>query len=332
MLTAWDGLRCVEIMEAAALSVYSGKKVSLPLPRALPSGAAPQASRLPASPEIWARGLSMPEGPAFNRKGELFVANCRSDHVSKISAEGHVELFVRTGGKPQGVAIGPDGNIFITDYIQRRIYRATPEGQLAAFCDSYADGTPLRGPNEIAFGSDGLIYFTDPGGAWRGRAFGALARLNAANKAEILLDGLEFTNGFDFSPREDAIYLAESSANRILRVPLDTHGMPERNYTEFIRFDGRIGPDGIRFAANGNLYVALFGHGEVVVVSPKGKIIERMRLPGLFPTNLIFIGNGLLVCEAQTGAIWRLPVGVPGIPSYAQRIWAAQAGESRSFS
>ena len=50
-------------------------------------------------------------------------------------------------------------------------------------------------------------------------------------------------------------------------------------------------------------------------------MIDRLRVPGLFPTNVIFAGRSLLVCEGQTGAIWKLEVGEEGVPSYSQKIW-----------
>lgn len=324
VLNAWDGLRCVEIMEAASLSAYSGKDVQPPLPRRgarrAVFGAVSQQTEMD-EPEVYARGLSMPEGPAFDKDGNLFVANCRSNYVSKILPTGEVEPFVTTGGKTQGVAIHPDGSLYITDITRRAIFKSSPAGELSTFCDSYQDGQPLRGPNEIAFGPNGQIYFTDPGDTWRGDRTGALSRVNEHGKAEFLADGLEFTNGLDFSPDGNTLYVVESTTGKILRARLRTDGNLDEPLHEFMRFGGRVGPDGIRFAANGDLYVTLFGHGEIAVVSPAGEVRDRLRLPGLFPTNCIFRGTDLLVCEGQTGSIWKIAVAIAGLPSYAERIW-----------
>ena len=324
VLTAWDGLRCVEIMEAAILSAYSGREVQLPLPRtAARRSYFHQPSRRPlkGEPELWARGFSMAEGPAFDRAGNLYVANCRSDYVSKILPDREVQHFVSTGGKTQGVAIHPDGSIYISDHALRKIFRATPDGQFSTFRDCYADGKPLRGPNEIAFGPNGLLYFTDPGDGWRGNPIAGLAMVDTGGNVQLLADGLEFSNGIEFSPDGSTIYVVESAANRVLHAPLRSDGTLARPLVELVRFEGRIGPDGLRCAANGELYVTLWGHGEIAVIAPDGKIVDRIQLPGQFPTNAIFLGTDLLVCEAQTAAIWKLPLDVEGIPSYAQRVW-----------
>lgn len=233
--------------------------------------------------------------------------------------------FVTTGGKTQGVTIHSDGALFITDIVRRAIFKASPAGELSVFCDSYQDGQLLRGPNEITFGPNGQIYFTDPGEAWRGQRMGALSRINEYGKAELLADGLEFTNGLDFSPDGKMLYVVESTTGRILRARLRDEGMLDEPLHEFVRFGGRVGPDGIRFAANGDLYVTLFGHGEIAVVSPAGEVIDRIRIPGLFPTNCIFHGSDLLVCEGQTGAIWKFALGVEGVPSYAENIWRRES-------
>lgn len=314
VLTAWDGLRCVEVMEAAKISAYRGVEVPLPLPKSSVHPRWPSGFR-------YAKGLAMPEGPVFDREGNLYVANCRADFVSRISPDGRVEPFVTTGGKTQGVAIHPDGRLFVTDWRTKKIYVATPDGALSVYCDQYGDGSPLRGPNEISFGPNGQLYFTDPGDAWRGVPVGALSRVTAAGIAEILADGFEFTNGLDFHPNGRIIYFADTTRPAIFRAALNGGGTLTSTPTEFVTFPSTQRPDGIRFAANGDLYVTLFGAGKVVVVHPNGSIEDHLTLPGLFPTNLIFHNGSTYVCEGQTGSVWRFDDGIEGGPSYAERVW-----------
>ena len=324
VLTGWDGLRCVEIMEAAQLSAYGGRQVQLPLPRTRARQewlGTPSLTREMREPTLFARGLSMAEGPAFDRQGHLFVANCRARHLSRISPGGEVSHILSTGGKPQGVVVAPEGHLFISDNQKRMIFRADAGGGLEEFCGRYRDGSRLRGPNEIALGPDGRIYFTDPGRAWRGRPEGALSRVDGSGRAELLADGLEFTNGLDFTPDGKEICVVETTTGKVLRAALAADGTLAEPLREFVRFEGSVGPDGIRFAAGGNLYVTLFGRGQVAVVNPEGRVIDRLRVPGLFPTNVIFLGRSLLVCEGQTGAIWKLEVGEEGVPTFSQKIW-----------
>ena len=217
------------------------------------------------------------------------------------------------------MVVAPEGHLFISDNQKRMIFRADAGGGLEEFCGRYRDGSRLRGPNEIALGPNGRLYFTDPGGAWRGRPEGALSRVDRSGRAELLAEGLEFTNGLDFTPDGREICLVETTTGRVLRAALADDGTLAEPLREFVRFEGSVGPDGIRFAASGNLYVTLFGRGQVAVVSPEGRVIDRLRVPGLFPTNVIFAGRSLLVCEGQTGAIWKLDVGEEGVPPILRR-------------
>ena len=49
--------------------------------------------------------------------------------------------------------------------------------------------------------------------------------------------------------------------------------------------------DGMRCDIKGNLYIARFGKGTVVKVSPEGKVLQEVVLIGKRPTNLAFGGK-----------------------------------------
>ena len=95
VLTGWDGLRCVEIMEAAQISAYSGRQVQLPLPKRgagrVLSGTVSMTREL-REPVLFARGLSMAEGPAFDRQDHLFRG--------QLSSPPHLQNFTRRRSQP----------------------------------------------------------------------------------------------------------------------------------------------------------------------------------------------------------------------------------------
>jgi len=52
-----------------------------------------------------------------------------------------------------------------------------------------------------------------------------------------------------------------------------------------------FGMDGMRCDIKGNLYIARFGKGTVVKVSPEGKVLQEITLVGKRPTNVAFGGK-----------------------------------------
>jgi gluconolactonase len=76
------------------------------------------------------------------------------------------------------------------------------------------------------------------------------------------------------------------------------------------------GPDGMAFGADGKLYVAVFGQGDVTVLGTNGRVVERLRTQGSLPTNVAFGLPGqrkLYVTEYERGQIELFPVETDGL-------------------
>jgi virginiamycin B lyase len=65
-----------------------------------------------------------------------------------------------TGGDPNGIAVGPDGNIWFTERNAGKIGRITLSGDVTEF----SVPTPASEPTSIARGSDGNLWFTENAG------------------------------------------------------------------------------------------------------------------------------------------------------------------------
>ena len=245
--------------------------------------------------------------------------------MSLIAPDGSVTRSVTTGGKTQGIAIHPDGRLFITDWRQRKIYVASPDGELSVYCDQYGDGTGLRGPNEISFSPKGQLYFTDPGDAWRGIRTGALSRVTSTGVAEILADGFEFTNGLDFDPKGEMIYFADTTSPGIFRAPLDSTGCCSPPPPSLSLSPPHNAPMGFVSPRMAICTSPSSVPGKVVVVGISNSASEDyLTLPGLFPTNLVFHKGSTFVCEGQTGSVWKFDDGIEGRPTYAEKVWNSE--------
>jgi gluconolactonase len=135
--------------------------------------------------------------------------------------------------------------------------------------------------------------------------------------------GIRFTNGIAFGPDRN-LYVAETLTGTIYRYGWNK-GRPTGSKEVFGNVidpaapPGIKGPDGMKFGADGNLYVAVFGQGDVTVLGKDGQVVRRLKVGGIYPTNLVFGKAGeksIYVTEVETGSVHRLAVGTDGFPLY----------------
>jgi gluconolactonase len=265
------------------------------------------------SVSLFATGLKFPEGPAFDRNGNLFVVNVDTGDISKITPEGQVKTFVNTGGVPNGAKFHANGDLYVADR-NKGIIAVSPKGNLQIVIDNY-QGKKFNGPNDLVFDSTGDLYFTDPHGSSAENPLGCVYRLSAKGEMSLFASGLPYPNGLVLSRDGKDLFVAITRKNRILRFLLD----PPIRSTIFSQLNGGWGPDGMALDVEGNLYAAHYGGGEVLILNPKGDLLERVLVNGLRPTNVAFGGPGrrtLYVTEVDTGSVYRFNTDYPGLPLY----------------
>jgi len=267
-------------------------------------------------PKLFVAGQNFPEGPSFDSQGNLFVCNRWDGFVARITPDGHSSLYVATGGKPNGARFHQNGQLFIADIGRREILAAQADGSIDVVVDAY-QGEPLLGPNDLIFDRIGRLYFTDPG-LGDTHSPGRVFRCTPDGDLTLLVDGLLYPNGLALSPNEDALVVAPTGSNDVLRFPLLEDGRLGQAEV-IVQFEGGQGPDGIAFDANGNLYVTHRGTGRVVVLDPLGGILAELPAGGSLPSNVAFWGTSLYVTEDETASVYRLDLGVSGLPLFHQR-------------
>ena len=262
---------------------------------------------------LFANGFKFPEGPAFDPAGNLFVVDVETGDISKISPGGMVKTFVNTGGAPNGAKFHANRDLYVADR-KRGIIAISPNGEIRVIVDHY-QGIKFNGPNDLIFDSRGNLYFTDPHGSSAENPFGCVYRFSSDGEMACLASGLAFPNGLVLSRDEKYLFVANTRKNRILRYVLDP---PVRSYI-FSHLSGGWGPDGMAFDVAGNLYIAHYGGGDVIILNPKGEPVERIPVGGLYPTNVAFGGPDrriLFVTEVGTGSIYRFNTDHPGLPLF----------------
>lgn len=285
---------------------------------------------------IFSSGLSVPEGPVLLEDGSWLVVEMGGDRgsVTHLSPDGFTKSIIARTGRPNGLAVESDGTIWVAESKDPALLRITPSGEVEEFLKACA-GVPFLFPNDLAFGPDGALYMTDsgiladdfaPGGKVRSDWMdvtpnGRVYRINVKTRAiETLDEGIRFTNGIAFDAGGN-LYISETLTGMIYRYRRTSGSFGQRElFGNVISPDapeGFKGPDGMKFGLDGNLYVTVFGQGDITVLDQQGEVVRRIRTQGSMPTNIVFGRAGsrkIYVTEDEDGTLEVFDVGTDGLP------------------
>jgi gluconolactonase len=267
------------------------------------------------SPVLIGRGLKFSEGVNFDRDGTLYCVDVTGGGVWRMPPGGELVEWVRTGGNPNGSRFGPGGDLFVADCGRRAILRLnTTTGEESVYADQ-CDGQPFKGPNDLWFGPDGVLYFTDPEGSSLGNRIGAVYAVAVDGTVTRIADGLAYPNGICVAPDGSTLIVAETHTGTLHRYSLAAgqYGAklePLAVLSPAGEGASEAGPDGMAFGANGLLYVAHYGSQFVRVIGPDGALVDSLPAGGFSPTNVAFWQDSLYVTEGNSGSIYRLDIGV----------------------
>lgn len=283
------------------------------------------------SVEVVAEGLGHPEGPCPLDDGRIVFANTYASEVGVWDSVAGAGTYAFTGGGPNACMLGSDGCVYLTQCPtvgawvapERRppsIQRVTPDGVVEVIVTE-ADGIVLNAPNDLSFGPDGRLYFTDSGD-WDPVGLpdpGYICVVEHDGTAHVLEElSPVYPNGIVAEP-DGSIVWVESYTRRVVRRRPDgsievVHELP----------DGHV-PDGFKIDADANFWITTFGSGGIDVISHDGEAINFVELGGV-PLNCVFSGDSLFVCDFGTtetgtsapmfGRLLKVEVGVRGMPLF----------------
>lgn len=123
--------------------------------------------------------LNAPRSLAFAEDGTVYVTDSRNHRVLHLDAEGKIlhewgtfadgvnaPIGPGTFNEPWGIAIGPNGSIYVTDTWNHRVQKFTAEGKFITTWGIFGQGeTPeaFYGPRGLAVDAEGRVYVADTG-------------------------------------------------------------------------------------------------------------------------------------------------------------------------
>lgn len=129
-------------------------------------------------------GLNAPRSIATGQNNDLYVADSRNHRILHIASDGSLlnewgsfadqltgNAPEGTFNEPWGVAVGPDGSVYVSDTWNHRIQKFTRDGRPLKMWGQYGQPVPeipesrssFWGPRGIAVDSEGNVYVADTG-------------------------------------------------------------------------------------------------------------------------------------------------------------------------
>ena len=281
-----------------------------------------------------ATGFKGPEGVTVDRAGNVYGGGADGG-IRKLAPDGTVTEFANTGGRPAGMALDRHGNLFVCDPGKSAVLKVSPDGKVSLFADQVGS-LKLTLPNFPVFDAEGNLYVSnssDIGFADFKKLMaelenpspkGSLVRLRPDGRGEIAATGIYFANGTAIDPKEEAVYILQSSKHNCVRVAMHkdgSHGKPEG-------YGDNLGglPDGMAFDAEGYMITTLPMINRLVVVDPTGKVSTLIDDPDgtktKGPTNCAFGGpnfDDLYIAHLEADHVAKVHLGRKGHPLYDRR-------------
>ena len=234
-----------------------------------------------------------PEGPVM-ADGALYYVEYAGHTVMRWDGKENKVVWKQEGCGPSAV-IRMAQNFAVTCYDSGKLAVISKDGKDVASYDKDEGGAALVGPNDGTPDGKGGVYFTTSGPWESGPIVGRVLHLSADGKLAEAANDLHYANGIVFGP-DQRLYVNESEAGRVISFAVDADGkLSDRRL--FIRLYA-LGeppdayPDGIKLGPDGNFYVGEYSAGNILVVTPDGKLKTKYTVPSPGSPNLTFSDDG----------------------------------------
>jgi gluconolactonase len=256
------------------------------------------------------------EGPVWSKQGFLIFSDMFDSKILKMSQANHSEIYRDDTNGANGNAMDVEGRLYSCERDGRRVVRLEKDGSLTVIASEF-EGKRVNDPNDVVVRRDGQVYFSDPAPKDSLQHFelGYAGVYHVTPSGRIsLVAKMPRPNGVTLTPDGHTLYVADTLQRKILAYDLDAEGNASHERVFISDIDG--GPDGLRVAANGNVYIACRG---VAIYSPQGKFIKMIEFPET-PANLTFGDSDLktIYVTART-SVYRVRIPDQGYLLYGDK-------------
>ena len=232
------------------------------------------------------------EGPAVDRKGNVYFTDQPNDRILKWTPDGQITTFLQPAGRANGMYFDRKGDLLACADGKNELWAISPSKKVRVLVKDY-QGKLLNGPNDVWVRPDNGAYFTDPyykrpywnrGPIEQG---GEHVYYMSPDRKSVrrVIDDFKQPNGIIGTPDGKTLYVADIGAGKTYAYAIQPDGSltGKRLFCE-------LGSDGMTIDHRGNVY--LTGKG-VTVFNPAGQQIEHLDIAEPWTANVCFGGTGM---------------------------------------
>jgi gluconolactonase len=283
-----------------------------------------------------ATGLHFPEGPVAMADGSVILTEMFGKRITRVKADGTKETIATVNGGPNGLALGPDGALYVCNnggnfeeidlgglivpggfpedtYIGGSIQRVDIATGVVTTLYSECDGRQLIAPNDLVFDRDGGFWFTDHGSRkkYTSDFTGIFYAKADGSRIQMVVFPVESPNGIGLSPDGKRLYWAETHTGRVffrnVTAPGEVEeGSPIDPTLCLCGLPGLQLLDSLAVDGEGNVCVATILNGGITVIAPSGEILGHVATGDMVTTNICFGGPDLQTAYITCSSTGRL--------------------------
>ena len=256
---------------------------------------------------------SFTEGPAVDKKGNIFFTDQPNNRIMKWSVNGELTVFMENAGRANGLYFDHENNLLACADEKNEIWKIDKNKNITVLVNDF-EGKRLNGPNDLWVDPKGGIYFTDP---YYKRNYWTHTSKEiekecvyylSPDKSKItnVANDLIKPNGIIGTWDGKVLYVADIEGNKTYSYTINNDGSLGQKtlFTE-------SGSDGITIDESGNIY--LTGKG-FTVFNPKGEKIAHIDVPEPWTTNVCFGGKKFKTLFITAGkSVYTLEMNVRGM-------------------